>query len=296
MKLSQSFDARFVRRFKLHQRIGQVLFKTPRLNALLRKISGMMLSVLEDADRWRQRLEYSDVRERGNADEHGYDKKYGDLSAALSYALQIEEYDKGLHEQGEGKVLYQRQLETMRRLLESERPKRVLNFGVCFAYVDAILAREFPDTEFVGIDLSVYNKAFNEAAFSDVPNLKILAGDIFEELRSGDYRDCVFFHSRTLVLLPSGFISELYAAAAAAGFKWVVGFEQNGLSEETLEPYVFDTTDKASIVWRGGMYIHNYPGLVEGAGFDVESADLFTTGHTAPDFKVLRFVAKRADG
>ena len=43
-------------------------------------------------------------------------------------------------------------------------------------------------------------------------------------------------------------------------------------------------------------YIHNYPGLVEGAGFDVESADLFTTGHTAPDFKVLRFVAKRADG
>lgn len=177
MKLSQSFDARFVRRFKLHQRIGQVLFKTPRLNALLRKISGMMLSVLEDADRWRQRLEYSDVRERGNADEHGYDKKYGDLSAALSYALQIEEYDKGLHEQGEGKVLYQRQLETMRRLLESERPKRVLNFGVCFAYVDAILAREFPDTEFVGIDLSVYNKAFNEAAFSDVPNLKILAGE-----------------------------------------------------------------------------------------------------------------------
>jgi hypothetical protein len=293
MKVSQSFDDRFVRKFKLHQRIGLVLFKTPYLNSLLRKVSGMMLSALEDADRWRQRLDYSDVRKRGNANEHGYDKKYGDLVAALTYAKQVDQYEKGLHEHGEGKILYQQQLETMRRLIQSERPKRVLNFGVCFAYVDSILAKEFPDTEFVGIDLSAYNKAFNETAFPDVPNLKILAGDVFDELRDGEYRDCILFHSRTLVLLPSGFISELYAAAAAAGFKWVVGFEQNGLSEETLEPYVFDTTAKPSIVWRGGMYIHNYLGLVERAGFAVESADLFATGHASPDFKVLRFVARR---
>ncbi|MCC7016140.1 MAG: hypothetical protein IT564_02920 [Rhodospirillales bacterium] len=226
--------------------------------------------------------------------QHGYTDKYGDLKAALTYATSVAASDFGENQPGESYVLYQEQVKTLSELIEHRSPKTVLNFGVCYAYVDSILAQRFRHVEFVGIDLSPHVVAFNSVEFSGIPNLKILAGDVLRHLANADYRGGVFFHSRTLTYLPRQFIERLYRTAHAAGFDYIVGFEQNGLSEETFAPYVFDLSDKDSVYWRHRLYIHNYPGIAKKSGFDVARADLIATRHTSPDLRVLRFVAERS--
>ena len=233
------------------------------------------------------------MRQSDDVSKHGYTDKYGDLKAAIHYASGIDDPSFSESSIGESFVLYREQINMMRAFIVKNRPKKVFNFGICFAHVDAILAAEFPEISFVGIDLSKYNKAFNDCEFAHISNLKILTGDVFEEFRHGEYEEGVLFHSRTLVLLPKEFIRKLYKAAYAAGFRGIVGFEQHGLSEERQEPYVFDLSDRPSIYWRGSMYIHNYLGLAKESGFTPTEAISLNTGHTSPDYRVLCFVADR---
>lgn len=296
MRIQQAFDRVFVKKYLRHQSVGRILHRFPILRRIVSRLSSTLLSLQNSALRYEKRSNFGRVRDRGQVGEHGYTDKYGDLSAALGYAKGIAAPDFGENQLGESYVLYREQIKTLSELIERAGIEKVFNFGICYAYVDSVLARKFGDVEFSGIDLSPHNAAFNAVEFGDVRNLRVLCGDAFRHLADNDCRGRgVFFHSRTLVLLPKDFIERLYRAAHAAGFEYVVGFEQSGLSEETLEPYTFDLSDKESVYWRDRMYIHNYPGIAEKCGFRVESADLFATKHTSPDFRVLRFVAKRTD-
>ena len=189
--------------------------------------------------------------------------------------------------------MYEEQKKVLGDIIESNKVEQFFNFGICFAHIDSILARKYPDVKFLGTDLSPYNKAFNESKFSDIKNLTIFSDDVFDLFGRLEFKNSVLLTSRTLVLLPKDFILRLYNAAYEAGFEYVVGFEQHGLSMETLQPYVFDCSDKDSVIWRDKMYIHNYLGLLASSGYKVENAYNFATGHTSPDFKVMSFVAKR---
>lgn len=270
--MQQVFDPVFVRKFRRHQWIGQFLAGRPGIYRAITRIGQMFASVENDVARFNKRF-------------NGTAVSYDDLAAAVDYAREV---DLGLKEDTEGAALYREELKTLRSMM----PTPMFNFGICYAYVDSVLARENPSAAFTGIDLSEKVKAFNESAFPDIPNLTFHAGDVFTHLEANRYPGAIFFHSRTLVLLPKAFIEKLYAAVAKAGFKCIVGFEQNGLSEETGEPFSFDVTDRPSVYWRDRMYLHNYPALAEKAGFHVKSMDLFETGHTSPDFRVLRFIAE----
>lgn len=296
MHISQEFDPIFVKKFLRHQRFGKLLHNFPLLRRGIERIGQMFLSANESARRWNIKKGFLATRKKGDVTEHGYVDMYGDLKAALVYANGIHSPDFNENQLGESFILYKEQIKTLSDLIEKHAPNKVFNFGVCYAYVDSVLAKRFGRSEFIGIDLSKHLVAFNTMEFSGIPNLKFLAGDVLEHLAGTDYRGGIFFHSRTLTFLPREFIQRLYRAAHAAGFGYIVGFEQNGMSEETLRPYVFDLSDKESIYWRHRMYIHNYPGIAKKCGFDVTSADLFATKHTSPDFRVLRFVGERLKG
>ena len=172
----------------------------------------------------------------------------------------------------------------------------VLNFGVCYGYVDSRLAKAFPTTPFVGIDLSKFNKALNEAEFPDIMNLRFLAGDIFDLLEEMDFRDWVLFHSRILCQFPRDFLTKLYTRCHEKRFKYITGFEQFGYSRETRRPFEFSDANVESVHWRNGMSIHNYPGIAKKCGFTVNERNIIKTGHASTDFRVFCFIAERTKG
>ena len=262
---------------------------------IFKRLSASVLSINDDISRRDRYVEFLNIKTSGKVAEHGYVDEYGDLKAALKYANEINSPSFGPNSNGEGEsyFLYEEQKKVLSDTIERNKVERVFNFGIYFAHIDSILARKYPDVEFLGTDLSPYNRAFNESKFSDIKNLTILSDDVFDLFGKLAFKNSVFLTSRTLVLLPKDFILRLYNAVHEAGFEYIVGFEQHGLSMETLQPYVFDCSDKDSVIWRDKMYIHNYLGLLESSGYKVENAYNFATGHASPDYKIMSFVAKR---
>lgn len=211
-----------------------------------------------------------------------------EVNAFLSYKKSALENNFKSTESGD---LYDEIVATISKILLKGDVKKVVNFGVCYAHIDAILAQRFPNVEFHAIDRSPYTKLLNEHEFGHLSNLKFFAGDGFELISNGSYKDGLLLHARTAVVLSKPLVAHLYDCAQVAGIKYIVGFEQFGLSHQTLQPYVFSTEDKDSLWWRGFMFIHNYPGLLFKAGYKIEEHSFLKTNHTDMDFQIFRFVA-----
>jgi len=62
-------------------------------------------------------------------------------------------------------------------LLGNSPARRVVDFGVSYAYVDSLLAAKSPDVQFIGIDRSKAVCDLNSADFT-LPNMTFLASDI----------------------------------------------------------------------------------------------------------------------
>lgn len=215
--------------------------------------------------------------------------------ALLSYRSQLT--DEQRLSKSESGAIYQKQIDTLSEIFEASTDvKTAVNFGVGYAYVDSVLARRLPKIDFVGIDRSPFTKAFNEVEFSMIPNLHFFADDIIRHLSRNSYRNGLFFHTRTAVLLNKPILEDIYRAAFDAGFELIVGFEQFGLSRETFSPFGFSLEDANSVHFRSIMFIHNYPALLLKAGFRTEKFEIFKTGHPHPDFRVAAFVARRDPG
>ena len=206
--------------------------------------------------------------------------------------LQREEFD---NIRSESVNLYPYAIEMLSPLFKSNSGIRlILNFGVCYVHIDNELADRFPQITFWGIDRSKLMKVFNEMTFGKKENVTYLAGDIFDLLESKRFDSGVFFHARTLCLLPKVFIERLYRKVFDAGFEYIVGIEQVGISRETGQFYQFSQDDKPSVLFRGRMYIHNYPGLANGCGFKLDYAELVKTNHPHKDFRLLSFTARKS--
>ncbi len=222
---------------------------------------------------------------------YGYDDELTEIAVAVTYQKEVEH---GLeNSSGESAKLYEHAVSTLSGILSKDPSvKSVVNFGVSYAYVDSLLARKYPHVNFVGIDRSHFTRCLNEACFCHLSNMRFVAADIFDYLSTKTFEDGVFFHCRTLTVLPPRFIEKLYLAAKSAGFKYIVGMEPMGISRQTGEPYEFSFEQRPSVVYRGIMCIHNYPEILRKAEYEVQSIELLKTGHEQSDYRILSFVAQ----
>lgn len=229
-----------------------------------------------------------DAQKFGSA--YGYGDEVKELMVTYKYYDQIKRKDFETMP-SESAVLYSEIIKRSSNLLKAEAGiKNFFNFGVCYAYVDSELAKKHPDVKFVGIDRSKYTQLFNEDNFSGIPNMEFITGDIFECLRDRKFNGDVFFHARTLVYLPKSFIQSLYKAVREAGFRYIVGFEQFGVSHETFSTYDFSASQE-SVLFRNNFFMHNYPALLKEAGYELRSAEFIKTHHPHEDYRVMAFVA-----
>lgn len=189
-------------------------------------------------------------------------------------------------------VLYDKIIKTVSTLIRRKHCPIMLNFGVCYAHVDSILAKKFPHTRFIGVDRSHLTKEFNETLFPHIQNLSFVGGDILDYIQNVSFTDAIFFHSRTLVYLPQNFVENLYKEVFSTGFKYVVGFETIGVPWGAFKPYEFSDEFQPSVAFKGPLINHNYPCLLKQAGYDVEKIDLISVKKSYSQ-RVVFFVARR---
>jgi len=221
---------------------------------------------------------------------YGYKDELQELSIGQYYRKQLLQND--VHEKSESLELYDHVIAEVSKLLTSNPSiKKVINFGVSYAHVDSELAKIFPNVSFVGIDRSQLTKEFNQEFFGDIKNLSFETGDIFKYLDSTEQQDSVLLHMRTCVVLPKYFLEDLYRKSRDVGVKFIIGFEQIGLSRQTNAPYSFSEKDQDSVVFRIFMQIHNYPGILKKLGYEIKRTKLLKTRHQDDDFRILSFTA-----
>jgi len=222
--------------------------------------------------------------------EYGYDGDvfFRELEVIHLYKKQI---DENYPSPSESKILYAEIIKKTSGLLDDGQINCFFNFGCSYAYTDSILAEKYPNISFYGIERTDSAKMYNSRFFSHLNNLHFLSGDIFSILEKSKYDGGIFFHSRTLLLLPSDFIRKLYKAVKAAGFKYIVGFEQYGLSRQTMKSFEFSYEFQDSVLYRNFMFIHNYPEILLTSGFSLIDINSLKTEHSHEDFRVLTFVA-----
>lgn len=214
---------------------------------------------------------------------------FRELETAHKYKKQIDEGFKG---PSESKKLYEHIIDTSTILLNSRNIPSYFNFGVSYAYTDSVLASKFPSIDFWGLERTDAAKIFNDRLFSNLTNLRILFGDVFDLFAKQRFDGGVFFHSRTLLLLPNEFVRRLYSAAFSAGFKYVFGTEQYGISRQTMKSYEFSYDPRDTVVYRDFMYIHNYPNLLLESGFKLRKIESIKTDHPHQDCRILSFIAE----
>jgi hypothetical protein len=215
-----------------------------------------------------------------------------ELEFIHKYALQLKsaEYGKAT----ESLTLYARLLTDLEKVLSSGEITTVLNFGIGYAYIDSLLANQFPNVNFVGIERTPVARWYNrEFGLTQPSNLEILDGDIIKHLENNRYKNGLLLHIRTATLLPKGFMRDLYKCAYLSGFTQIYGAEQCGISRRTGEPFEFSYTDKPSELYRRHMFIHNYPALLNESGFNLPEIQFIKTDHPHFDYRILTFLAKK---
>ena len=223
----------------------------------------------------------------------GYEDDLEEFSVVIKYSKSLQNnFENGA---GESESLYQNINKPVSKVFNNNQIAYFFNFGVSYGYIDSLLAAKYKNVEFIGSDRSVLTKMFNEHRFQSLKNLTFISGDIFNNLKKDQYDKGVFFHTRTLVLLPKFFIKELYARVKKAGFRTIICFEQIGISRQTLKSYSFSDEDQPSVAYREGMYIHNYPFLLKDAGFSVQESKLLEVNHTHDDYRILSIIASAND-
>lgn len=278
--------------------LRMLIAKNDVLYSIVSKVRNFLFSRIINLRRLKHDYEKSLAKLSGT-DQIGYelDSEYGysgdvfanEILTAIKYRTQIAE---DFPHPSESKRLYEHIIELSSNLLATHEIPTFLNFGVSYAYTDAILARKFPETKFVGIERTSAAKMINLDFTAEIKNLEMLSGDIFDLFSQRKFDGGVLFHSRTLLLMPQDFIRKLYKAAHEAGFRYIIGTEQYGISRQTGKPYEFSYEYQDSVVYRTFMYIHNWPNILEESGFELQQIESIKTDHPHEDYRIMSFLAK----
>lgn len=281
--------------------IQRLMYKFPALGKPFRYIGYRLNFVGQLAEREKHRLKFvsllRDERDGAQRDDspYGYDDVTHELLTTMKYHRRLKQKDFETLV-SEAPLLYKNALRIMTNVFERDKSVTdFVNFGVCYAHVDSVLAQKFPHIHFIGLDRSPFTKMYNEQYFSNMKNMEFVSGDIIDLIKNRKMKGACLFHMRTACFMPKSFLENLYKLAFDAGYKYVFIFEQAGISRETFKPYTYSENDQPSVLFRDGFFIHNYPGILSKAGFDIESAELVKTNHAHEDFRIMCVVGKRRE-
>jgi len=264
-------------------------------NIFLRKLANLITSRFLEPKNLKdtfsqayQRLKSNDQFGYENDSSFGYsgDVFFNELSVAHHYKKQI---DEGFNGPSESKALYEHIVKVSTDLIDRTDARYYFNFGISYAYTDSLLAKKFPDVNFFGIERTEAAQIYNQIQLGEITNLEIFSGDVFKLLQNRRFDGGIFFHSRTLLLLPEEFIRALYKAAHDAGFKYILATEQYGVSRQTGKAYQFSYEKQESVVYRHFMYIHNWPNILRECGFELNRIEAIKTSHPHEDYRILSF-------
>jgi len=148
--------------------------------------------------------------------------------------------------------------------------RTVVNFGVFCANPDYHLAKQFPNTMFVGVDREACTKELNDKAYNS-PNLRFLSAEIMDVLPNLAKDGCpsLLFHARTGTLCYPEFLRNFYISCADAGVEYIALWENISLCRTTLKFHDFEDMPADSIPHKSVMFIHNYKKFLEEAGYKI---------------------------
>lgn len=294
IELSKSWWARY----RLYRLAGGLLSRVPgfalnlaRLETLVQRLRRAAVS--EHA--FRQNRQSAIGRGAGAS---SFDSGYGyaspdeELRVARMYKGEIA---SGQYVARESPALYAHLESALAAAIVERKVERVINFGVCFAHVDSLLAKRFPNVRFIGIDRSVAVCDLNRTEFT-ASNMEFVAGDIIEWIASQqDLSRTLLFHSRTAILLPESFLDTLYSKLVEKQIDMICGYEPVGLSRETNSFYQQSYDQKPSVIFRDSLYLHNYAGILNRHGYKITRLEYVKTGHVDDDVRILSFSAIKPD-
>lgn len=278
------------------QRItGKILCRIPGYELLLARTVQFFriarrAALVEGALRKNRSRAVGDVVEAsGFASGYGYESAAAELDIARMYKGQIA---SGQYPAAETPGVMAEAISILTDVITATSPRRVVNFGVSYAYVDSVLAGRFPDVQFTGIDRSAEVCDLNRADFA-LPNISFLASDINEWIDAqADLSDCVFFHVRTAILLPQTFLGRLYDKLAARKTLAICGVEPVGVSRQ-INSFPAQSVDLwPSVSFRDELYIHNYIGLLASRGYRARYLKYVKTAHVEKDVRMVSFVVQ----
>lgn len=187
----------------------------------------------------------------------------------------------------------QRGFDETSRLIQKLSIKRVVNFGVALAWMDDKLAANYPNVEFIGIDRAPSVKRFNEEHYNR-PNLMFVAADINEWIDQQDSLEGdLFVNMRTMLNFPESFVRDYYKKVYNGGAAGIYCLEDYGIPRETDAIYRLDYDYRPSVHYRNRVIMHNYPEMLDSAGFSVIFADVFENWWQDEDQRAIELSAKR---
>lgn len=286
-------------RYKFMKASARLVDRFPIVGKASRFIGYRFVNFANSGKSFKVHQEYVDLLNKNEEDAnrsgspYGYEE-YWEISTVINYHKQLGQ--KNFENiKSESPALYKEAIKILRDIFQKDpEAKAMLDFGVAYGHMNSVLAKDFQDRKFIGVDRSPFVKLYNDICFSNLQNLSFHAGDIFDLLSSNsELKNGLLFHARTMVCMPPRFAKKLYKAAFDASVRYIVGFEQVGVSRQTDRFYEFSDVPKESVFFRDFMYIHNYPGILKECGYAIQDIGLVRTNNPHEDLRLLRFVAKR---
>jgi hypothetical protein len=238
-----------------------------------------------------------------DSNEFGYTGDYfiNEINFMKKYKTQID--DKNFIK-SESSFVYNEILLNSKTVLDASKESFYVNFGIGYAYTDAILAEQYTTSLFVGVERTEAAEIFNKHYLTKLPkNLKFMQGSLLEmgeELRATylsetmNLKSKVLVTARTMCLLPEHLVRDIYAFAKSLQFEYIIGVEQFGIPRKNGQPFNFSFQDNVhSEHWRSIIAIHNYPGILKNLGYSLIKLESIKTNNPHPDFRLMSFIAKR---
>jgi hypothetical protein len=294
LKSQYPVDPSTIRRIKFREKISAFLVKRrawlggKRLYGIFLAVDRLLRPALSMCNEHLRNVALADKLENHNPEVMGYTPTQ-EVETFLLYR------DEVFGKMPKPTAEYHRdQIETISGILDAGGMEWVLNFGVSYGHVDAILAKKYPHVRFYAVDRSPFVKACNEVDFSDIQNLKFVAADIFDVLDEMSGKG-LFFHARTACLLHQDDIVAIYRQARRNNNVAVIaGFEPHGVSRKTFSEYKYSLHGKpVTVPYRRSMYLHNYSLMLKSHGFELTDFRYQRLPSPGGDGSKLTFVARR---
>jgi hypothetical protein len=193
--------------------------------------------------------------------------RYTDEHVRVYWNSARTEFETASPRENANALVYSIYIDRIGQLVADLQPDALADFGCACGLPLFNLARKYPSVRFGGIDRQQILKTLNSEAFA-APNLEFADGDVLDWLPvfQPQLRRKMLVHVRTGIMVYPRFLDQLYATAAASGFKYVALYEIASLS---CSSWTFHEQDSnfGSEAHRSTMFLHDYASALRRAGF-----------------------------